>query len=185
MTKTQIKEIARETRVYIKKWDDIIVIELNELSKYLYKKVNINGLDTYIISPEKYDEFLDDEYLVSKLPLGREWAANYIDKAKKEKKIELYYAIAQNTHVPRPFCFSVLCLQVNNEWSHVVYNEYWMCRDCKHEIGPIVRPLVWAESSCYAGMDKKNIRYPDIFKDPRCEKCGHFLNTRLLNLQKL
>lgn len=151
--------------------------------KYLYQKVNIYGIDTYIFAPEKYDELLKDEETLNNLPFYREFVEQYIKTAQKVKNVKLYFALCHNNHVPKPFWLPVHCLERDGVLYHVVYREYWMCRDCGQEMGPVLLALVeTGESTIYAGLDWRKIPIPNFFQHHRCEKCGHLLQGHLMKI---
>ena len=154
--------------------------------KYLYQKVNIHGLDTYILAPEKYDELLEDEEALNNLPIHRalvELVKGDIRTAKTVKNVKLYVAICHNNHVPKPFWLPVHCMEKDGVWYHVVYNEYWFCRDCRQDNGPVLFALVeTGEHTIYAGLDWRKIPIPEMFQHHRCQKCGHLLQGHFLKL---
>lgn len=163
-------------------WIMVGELELEYLEKYLYEKVNICDLDTYILDPERYNELMSDDAALDKLPILRELVESRIRVAYEVKEIELYVAFIHNTHVPRSFWLPIHCMKQEDNWYQVVYNEWWFCRDCRHDNGPVLRSLLEAESGCYAGLDHFKIPLPEIFQHHRCEKCGHLLQGHLLKL---
>ncbi|MBQ2803526.1 MAG: hypothetical protein IJF07_06475 [Lachnospiraceae bacterium] len=152
------------------------------LQRYLYKSVNIMGLDTHLIRTEAIDELLKDEELLQELGISTELIKLPLYGVKEIKKYKAYLAICYNSKVRRSFYFPTTCVEYKGNIYHVVYQSWWICRDCKTENGPFLRPLLEAESCLYAGLDYFKIPIPDIFTHKRCEKCGHLLQGHLMQL---
>lgn len=152
------------------------------LEKYTYKRMVLNGLDTYIISPEHYDEFLRDEKLMESLQILKEFLYRYISIAASETGEALYFAIGYNQHIKRKW--PLLCLEQDGVFYHVSYHSGWICRQCMQDNGAVIMPLVEAAQDYYIGLNPFEIPIPSIFQNVACKSCGHMLQGHLIKLDK-
>ena len=148
---------------------------MDELKKYVYKQLNIWGVDTYLIYPEYYKAVVELLNLHSSSLL-------LLDIVRQTKSIELYPAV---TYIPR-FAekyrwMSVLCYKSGKEFYHVHHHGGWMCRNCWTNNGSVIMPLFEADTTYY------NYPVPAVpkeFHKVNCKKCGKPLQNNLIMVEE-
>lgn len=144
---------------------------MDELQKYVYKQLNIWGVDTYLIYPEYYKTVVDLLNLhISSLEL--------LDIVKRTKSIELYPAVVYiPRHAEKYRWMPLLCYKSGEEFYHIQYHDGWMCRNCWTNNGPVIMPMLEADTTYYKDSFPP---IPEIFHKKNCKKCGKTLQNHLI-----
>ena len=158
------------------------------LHKYYIDELLIDGLKTYIISPEYYENLLHDTMLLEQLGISdvrKEFIPGMIEYAKQISEIKIYFAFVQHENFPKRFMWEpVNVCQFGNNFYHIFIRSNWLCKECGHNhLGKIIMPMFEADG---VFLDMRNIRtavIPAIFNKIPCEKCGKLLQNHLLIIQ--
>ena len=154
------------------------------LQKYCANELVIDGLKTYIISPEHYENLLHDTMLLEQLSIsdvGKKFIPRLIEYTKQISEIKIYFAFVQ--HENRKICIwePVNVCKYENEYYHVFIRDSWLCRECGHiHLGKIIMPILEADGVFLDGRNIMTSDIPTIFNKIPCEKCGKLLQNHLL-----
>lgn len=149
---------------------------MDELQKYVYKQLNIWGVDTYLIYPEYYPE-------VIKLLNLHSSSLKLLDVVEKAKSLELYPAVV---HIPR-FAerwrwMPMLCWKNGEEIYHVQWHGGWICRECMTDNGAVIMPMSEADTIYY---EFPLPPVPEIFHKMNCKNCGKPLQNHLIMVDEV
>lgn len=155
------------------------------LHEYCISELVIDGLKTFIISPEHYEELLHDEKLLDQLSISdtiKEFIPGKIEYAKQISEIEIFFAFVQHENYVKRFMWEpVNVCKFGDNFYHIFIRSNWLCRECGHNhLGKIIMPMFEADS---VFLDMRNIKtaaIPAIFNKIPCEKCGKLLQHHLL-----
>lgn len=158
---------------------------MNLLQEYCASELVIDGLKTYVISPEHYEKLLHDTKLLEQLGIsgtGKEFISRCIEYTKQISEIKIYFAFVQHENRVKRFMWEpVNVCKFGNDFYHIFIRSNWLCRECGHNhLGKIIMPMFEADS---VFLDMRNIRtavIPAIFNKVPCEKCGKLLQNHLL-----
>ena len=154
------------------------------LQKYCANELVIDGLKTYIISPEYYENLLHDTMLLEQLSIsdvGKEFIPRLIGYTKQISEIKIHFAFVQ--HENRKICIwePVNVCKYGNDFYHVFIRDNWLCRECGHiHSGKIIMPMLEADGVFLDVQNRRVSDIPSIFSKIPCEKCGQLLQNHLL-----
>lgn len=158
---------------------------MKSLQKYCMNEFIIDGLKTYIISPEHYENVLHDTELLEELGINNDIWKNAISfmleniKQIHERKIHLAFVKHENwkIHIWEP----VNVYEHDKHFYHVSIGNAWICRKCRHvHRGKIIMPMAEADGIFLERKYLNSFVVPDIFSKIPCEKCGELLQNHLL-----
>lgn len=149
---------------------------MDELQKYVYKQLNIWGVDTYLIYPEYYKTVVELLNLhISSLAL--------LDIVKRTKSIELYPAVVYIPRFAEEYKWMpILCYKSGEEFYHVQHHGGWMCRACWTNNGPVIMPMFEADTTYYKYPFPS---IPEEFHKVNCKKCGKPLQNHLIMVDEV
>lgn len=158
---------------------------MNLLHEYCISELVIDGLKTFIISPEHYEDLLHDGKLLEQLSMSdtiKEFIPGMIEYAKQISEIKIYFAFVQHENYVKRFMWEpVNVCKFGDNFYHIFIRSNWLCRECGHNhLGKIIMPMFEADG---VFLDMRNIKIaaiPAIFSKIPCEKCGKLLQHHLL-----
>ena len=166
---------------------------MQQLERYCMEVRCINYLNTYIISPQYYEELLSDIDLMKllwwhkdqhgqhHLPPG--WREEMIRGMMEEsRKVDnLYFAVVRHKGIPERFVWEpVHCYHQDDTFYHVMYRKSWKCIDCGYWLEvPLIMPMVESDTLFYNETENRWPDTPPIFQKVRCPNCGMMLNNHL------
>ena len=158
---------------------------MSSLHEYCINELVIDGLKTYIISPEHYENLLHDTKLLEQLSISnirKEFIPEMIEYAKQISEIRIYLAFVQHENWEKRFMWEpVNVCKFGNDFYHIYIRENWRCIDCGHNhTGKIIMPMFEAEG---VFLDRKKVRTAKIlaiFNKLSCEACGRLLQNHML-----
>ena len=154
------------------------------LQDYCINELIIDGLKTYIISPEHYDNLLHDTKLLEQLSISgvaKEFISRMTEHAKRINEIKIHFAFVQHENRKISVWEPVNVCEYGNDFCHVFIRNSWLCRECGYIYsGKIIMPMFEADGGF---LDAENImtsEIPAIFNKTSCVKCGRSLQKHLL-----
>lgn len=158
---------------------------MNLLHEYCISELVIDGLKTFIISPERYEDLLHDRKLLDQLSISditKEFILRYIEYAKQISEIKIYFAFVQHENYVKSFMWEpVNVCKFGDDFYHIFIRSNWLCRECGHEhLGKIIMPMFEADGVFLDMRNLKTAAIPAIFNKIPCEKCGKLLQNHLL-----
>ena len=158
---------------------------MNLLHEYCISELVIDGLKTFIISPEHYEELLHDGKLLDQLGVSdtiKEFISGKIEYAKQISEIKIYFAFVQHENYVKRFMWEpVNVCKFGDNFYHIFIRSNWLCRECGHNhLGKIIMPMFEADG---VFLDMRNIKtaaITAIFNKIPCEKCGKLQQHHLL-----
>ena len=158
---------------------------MERLKNYCEDICLIDGLQTLIISPSKYDDILKDSILLKYLKKSDADLLPLIKTAKKVGTDKIYLAFVNLPVKTEKFQWVPLyCYRNGNQFYHVHYRNTWMCKACKNMINmSIVMPMVEADTTIYHWCENKYPDIPLIFQKVKCPKCGRLLQHHLIIIE--
>ncbi|MEW4414838.1 hypothetical protein [Clostridium sp. AN503] len=153
---------------------------MERLKSYCAEVCFIDNLQTFIISPSKFDDILKDNELL--MYLKKSDIVPFIKTSRAVGTNILYLAFVNlPAKVERFQWLPVHCYKNENKFYHVYYRNTWMCRECRHIMNKsIVMPMVEADSTIYHYCENKYPDIPLIFQKVKCPKCGRVLQNHLI-----
>ena len=150
--------------------------KLDELKKYIYKELNIDGIDTYLICPEHFST-------VAKLLNLHSSSLSLLEIANKVKSVVLYPAVVYIPRFAEKYRWMpVLCYANGQDFFHISYHSGWICRECGANNGSVIMPLSEADTIYY---EFPLPEIPKIFHKINCKKCGKELQNHLILLNEI
>lgn len=144
---------------------------MDEWKKSVYRKLNIWGMDTYLIYPEYAKAVIDLLNLHSS-------SLSLLNIVKRTKSIELYLAVVYIPHHAEKYRWiPLLCCKSGDEFYHIQYHSEWMCRNCWTANGTVIMPIFESDTTCYKYPFPP---IPEIFRKKNCKKCGKPLQNHLI-----
>ena len=137
--------------------------------KYAKAEVQIEGLKTYIFTPENAKLLLSDIELMDELNLHDVYVKTLhynIDIAKQHFDKHLFPTIFHY----KGRWYSSICVQMGESYTDVKYHEKWFCRRCFEIIAEHI--LIPGEDNHIFFPVGWHRRYPSAFHFMRCRKCG-------------
>lgn len=157
---------------------------MQRLEQYCFKICSINGLMTYIISPESYEAVLCDSALLAELSVKETDLKQWIKIAKQIGEQGIYMAfVCHEAWIERFRWMPVLCLKSGEEFSHVYYHDSWICRECGYNNGAAVMPMSEADPVFYQRTGKGVSETLPGFRKMPCRNCGRMLQNHLLQME--
>lgn len=158
---------------------------MERLKSYCADVCFIDGLETFIISPSKFDDILKDNELLKYLKKSNKDIVPFINISREVGTNKIYLAFVNlPAKVERFQWLPVHCYKNGNQFYHVDYRNTWMCRECKHIMNkPIVMPMVEVDSTIYNQCERKYPDIPLIFQKEKCPKCGMVLQNHLIIIE--
>lgn len=158
------------------------------LTKYCIKVCNINGLDTYIISPKYYGDMLADTKLLDKLSISIfasiDSIKRFISIAKTVDNQLLLAFVYHEYYIDKFAWIPLNCYENEMTFYPVHYRSLWLCRECGYPLrANIIMPIEESDSTFYSGTKNQYPKIPFIFKKIPCPKCGKLLQNHLLILK--
>ena len=153
---------------------------MERLKSYCEEVCFIDNLQTFIISPSKFNDILKDNELL--MYLKKSDIAPFINTSRAVGTNILYLAFVNlPAKVERLQWLPVHCYKNENKFYHVYYRNTWMCRECRHIMNKsIVMPMVEADSTIYHHCVNQYPDIPLIFQKVKCPKCGRVLQNHLI-----
>ncbi len=153
---------------------------MERLEKYCEDVCFIDGLQTFIISPSKFDVILKDNKLLKYLKITDiKNIVPFINEAREVGTDKIYLAFV---NLPTKVCqwMPLHCYKNKNKFYHVCYRSTWMCRGCKNIMNKsIIMPMVESDAVIYHWCENKYPDIPLIFQKVKCPKCGRLLQNHL------
>lgn len=152
--------------------------------EYCRKICRIDGVETYIISPAKYDQLIEDQALLNGLMRTRAEILPYIETAREIGTEKLYLAFGVLPAKIEKFRWMPLhCYKKGEAFYHVQYRSTWMCRACGHVLNaPLLMPMAEAEPILYSWSENRYPAIPRIFEKVTCPNCGKPLQRHFIRL---
>ena len=154
--------------------------DLKSIGDYSEKELVIDGIKTYVISPDHYEEFLKDDELLKSLDIRGvlyDVIPAMMENAKQIRDIKIGFAIA--LHNNRKSC-RWEPVNVYEDVCHVFIRSSWMCRNCGHKHdGIIIMPMAEADAIFLERKELQNFEIPELFGKIKCDKCGKKLQNHL------
>lgn len=150
-------------------------LEMNDFEKYVYRQLNICGVDTYIIHPGYWND------VINLLNLNRSLCLSIFLTADSVKTVELYPAVVyQPNYLARFRWMPLLCYRDGENFYHVYYHSGWRCRECWYNNGAVIMPMVEADAIYYRSTENPHPPIPQIFRKKACQNCGKMLQNHLI-----
>ena len=158
---------------------------MERLKKYCEDVCFIDDLQTFIISPSKFDDIIKDNELLKYLKKTDIDIVPFINIARVVGTDKIYLAFVNlPTKVKRFQWVPLHCYKNGNQFYHVNYRNTWMCRECKNIMNKsIVMPMVEADMIIYHWCENKYPDIPLIFQKVKCPKCGRPLQNHLIIME--
>lgn len=160
---------------------------MERLKDYCSNVCMIDGLQTFIISPEKYDVFIKDSSLLNDLQITKalyKFTLCYAETAKEVSADKIYLAFVYLPFFAERFHWLPLyCYKNKNQFYHVNYRNTWMCRECGNIMNKsILIPMAEADATIYPRGKRPHIS--PIFQKIACPKCGKLLQNHLIIIEQ-
>ena len=158
---------------------------MESLQKYCMNKIIIDGLKTYIVPFEYYENIQHDTELLEELGINNDIIRNAISlmikNTKLNHKIKIHLAFVRHENRKIHIWEPVNVYEHENHFYHVSVGRAWLCRKCQHvHMGNIIMPMAEADTIFLERQYLNSFVVPDIFKKIPCEKCGNLLQRHLL-----
>lgn len=155
---------------------------MERLKPYCADVCFIDNLQTFIISPSKYDDILKDEELLKCLKKSEKEIVPFIKTAREVGIDKIYLAFVYiPAKVEKIQWMPIYCYKNGNKFYHVHYRNSWICRECGNTVSEsIVMPMVEAESVIYHWSENRHPNIPLFFQKVKCPKCGKPLQNHLI-----
>ena len=151
---------------------------MERLKQYCVNVSYIDSLQTFIISPSKYEDILKDDELLKCLKKSEKQIVPFIKIAREMNTDKIYLAFVCH---PTLQWMSVYCYKSEKQFYHVHYRDSWMCRECGNIMNePIIMPMVEVEPAIYCRSENKYPNIPLIFQKIKCPQCGKPLQNQLI-----
>ena len=145
--------------------------------KYAKEEVKIEGVKTYIFTPENAKLLLSDTNLMGKLNLPNVYVEAFqynIDVAEQHFDKHLFPTI----FLYKGRWYSSLCIQIGESYTDVKYHEKWLCRRCFETIAEHI--LIPGEDNHIFFPVGWHRRYSSAFHFMRCKKCSERTDRDML-----
>jgi hypothetical protein len=160
---------------------------LDALIKYHAKELIIDGLKTYIISPEYYETILNDEELFEKLNIYgafKEIIPVLIENAEHISSPTVVFALVRHENRKKFIWEATNVCEYNGHYYHVSVGSGWMCRKCGYVHKERMIMSKAELDPCFLEMEYlAAFEIPDIFKRLPCRNCGNILQNHLLIIE--
>ena len=158
---------------------------MSSLHEYCINELVIDGLKTYIISPEHYDDLLHDTRLLEQLSISdvrKEFIPGMIEYARQISEIKIYLAFVRHENWKKRFMWEpVNVCKFGSDFYHIYIRENWLCKECGHNhTGKIIMPMFEADGVFLDMKNTRTAKIPAIFNKLSCEACGRLLQNHLL-----
>lgn len=152
------------------------------LRQYCADICNIDSLQTFIISPSKYEDMLKDDELLKCLKISEKHITSFIKTAREVGTEKIYLAfVYQPSWIEKFQWMPVHCYKNGNKFYHVHYRDSWICKECGNTIsGSFIMPMVETDPIIYHRSENKYPNIPLIFQKVKCPKCGEPLQNHLI-----
>lgn len=157
------------------------------LTKYCIKICNINGLDTYIISPQYYGDILADTKLLDKLSVSifatADKIKHFINIVKTVDNQLLLAFVYYKNYINKFAWVPLNCYENEMTFYHVHYRDSWLCRECGYSLrAHIIMPINESDPIFYSGTKNQYPPISSVFKKIPCPRCKKLLQNHLLIL---
>lgn len=158
---------------------------MERLRRYCEDVRFIDGLQTFIISPSKFDDIIKDDKLLKCMEKSDMDIVPFINTSRAVGTDKIYLAFVNlPAKVERIRWFPLHCYKNRNQFYHVHYRNTWMCTECKSIMTKsIVMPMVEADTTIYHWCENKYSDVPLIFQKVKCPKCGRLLQNHLIIIE--
>lgn len=158
---------------------------MEQLQNYCIEVNDIDGIKTYIISPDLLDHLIADVELLSALSTSFEKIKHFVGYA-KANTFAIFFGFAHFSNRRKSYAWQPInCYKSGSVYYHVAIRKTWVCRECKQiQHGMFIMPMVEHESIFYSDTDNKYPEIPLIFKKRVCENCGKPLQKHFLSLEQ-
>lgn len=155
---------------------------MERLKNYCTEICLIDGLQTFVISPSKYDDMIKDKELLNCIKRPEMDIVPFIKTAREAGTDKIYLAFVNlPVKMERFQWIPIHCYKNGNQFYHVHYRNTWMCRECRNIMNQsMVMPMVEADSTIYHWCENNYPDIPLIFQKVKCPKCGKPLQNHLL-----
>lgn len=145
--------------------------------KYANVEVQIEGLKTYIFTPENARLLLSDTNLMGELNLSDVYVEAF------QYNIEVAEQHFDKCLFPTIFYYkghwySSLCVRIGESYTDVKYHEKWLCRRCFETIAEHI--LIPGEDNHIFFPVGWHRRYSSAFHFMRCKKCSERTDRDML-----
>lgn len=145
------------------------------------KKEKINGLETYIVSPEWHFALLNDKDFLTEIGISKDVVMQTIRMIQQVKCFDLFLAFVHNERRKRYPWFPAVCWKFEENYYHVFCRNTWMCRNCGYVLSAdILMPMCEADTTFYALTEQEYPDIPPMFKKIKCINCGQNLQNHLI-----
>ncbi len=154
---------------------------MEKIKNYCTNICSINGVETFIIAPSKYDDLINDYDLLKDMATSKERINPFIQTAKESCSDKIFFAFVNvPTKVEYLQWIPVLCYKSGNQFLHINYRTSWMCRECGNIMEkPLIMPIDELDTTFYTFAENKYPNIDPIFKKIKCPKCGKLLQNHL------
>lgn len=163
---------------------------IEQLQNYSKEIVSRNGMETYIIAPERLDNFLLDTKLLSVLSMSALKIKQFVECTKIDVSTIFFASVHFTNRMERYAWEPFNCYKSGDVYHPVYIRTTWLCRECKQlQYGLFMMPMIEHDVNFYQGTDNPYPKIPSIFKKRLCKNCGkplqkHFLpygNQEIIN----
>ena len=154
---------------------------MKQLEKYCMTVQCINDVDTYIISREFLDDFLESIGRSAETVNMLRYCRAYVQYARAYEE-KIFFAVAHFKNRAERFAWiPVNCYKDETAFHHVCILDSWKCRHCGYiHHGTIVMPAAEHDAVFYAASKNKYPPIPKGFAKQACKKCGRPLQNHIL-----
>lgn len=155
------------------------------LKKYCEAVSCIDGLQTFVISPSKLNDVLNDNEILVLLKKSYMDIAPFINTVRLVGTDKIYLAFVNLPVKEEGLQWLPLhCYKDGNQFYHVQCKDTWICRECRNIIKKsIIMPMVEADATIFHWCVNKYPDIPLIFQKVKCPKCGRLLQNHLLIIE--
>lgn len=156
---------------------------MNKLQDYCIEVNDINGIKTYIISPDLLEHISTDEELLLSLYTSPKKVKHFIEYAKLDTSA-IFFAFAYFNNRKKQYTWQpVNCYKSRNFYCHVFIRTTWLCRECQQlQHGLFIMPMIEHDPIFYSDTDEKYPKVSPIFKKKTCKICKKPLQNHFLSL---
>lgn len=159
---------------------------MDQLKRYCIDIKDINGIETYIVSPELLDDAFSDIELLDSLFISYEnkLIQHFVNEAKSSpSRVFVAFTKHSNIKIEKLVWQLVNCYKDGDDYHHVFIRDSWMCRKCKHiNHDKFIMPIIEHDTLFYAGTDNQYPPISSLFKRKKCINCEKPLQNHHLNI---
>ena len=157
---------------------------MERLKRYCIDIKEINGIETYIISPKLLDDVFSDLELLDSLFVSYEnKLIQHLIHEAKSSPLRIFVAFTKhsNIKIEKLVWQPVNCYKDGDDYHHVFICDSWICLECKHiNHDKFIMPIVEHDAIFYAGTDNQFPPICSVFKRKKCINCEKLLQNHYL-----